>query len=78
MEPVIERIQSVFRQVFDSEDLTITPAMTSKDIGGWDSLANIQLIVAVERAFSIRFTASEITNLTQVGDLIDLVYSKLP
>lgn len=77
MEPVLERIQSVFRRVFDSEDLTITPMMTSKDISGWDSLANIQLIVAVEKDFSIRFTASEITNLTQVGDLIELVSSKL-
>ena len=70
-------VRDVFRCIFDSQDLVISRATTANDIEGWDSLANIQMIVAIEKAFSIRFTITEIVQLQNVGDLADLVKSRI-
>lgn len=71
------RVQEIFRNVFDSEDIQIKREMTAQDVEGWDSLANIQMIVAVEKCFKIKFTTTEIVQLENVGDLIDLIQARL-
>jgi acyl carrier protein len=65
------RLQEVFREVFRQPDLTISRTMTAADVQGWDSLRHIELIVAVETAFSVRFKTVEVSRLQTVGDLID-------
>jgi len=72
-----ERVNDIFREVFDDDSIQITDAMTAKDVEEWDSLNHINLIVAVERAFKIKFTVKEVSNLANVGEFIALIRSKL-
>ena len=69
------RLSEIFEDVFD-ESIQITPALSAKDVDGWDSLTHIRLILTVERAFKIKFTTSEIGKLENVGDLISLIKSR--
>ena len=73
-----DRLQDIFRAVFDREDLVINDAMTAADVEGWDSLAQINLIVGAENAFSIRFQTSEIRSIKNVGEFKKLIASKIP
>src|SRR5947209_6802313 len=66
---VATRVQDVFRDVFDDPELNISDSMTARDVDGWDSLKHIDLIVALEQAFRVRFTTSEVTRLRNVGEL---------
>lgn len=70
---VLERVQNVFRDVFDDDGLTITDATSAADISDWDSLMHITLCVALEREFDIRMNAVEIGALSNVGKLVDLL-----
>lgn len=72
-----ERLQAVFREVFRRPDLTLSRDMTAADVQGWDSLRHIELIVAVESAFGIRFKTVEVSRMQRVGDLIDRVNAAL-
>lgn len=73
---MIEKLLPIFRNVFNNNDLTLSPSTTSGDVNGWDSLAHIKLIVAIEKSFGVRFTASEISDLENVGHIADLVHRK--
>ena len=70
------RLANVFRDVFDNDGLQIRREMTAADVEEWDSLTHIDLIVATEREFKIRFTTAEVASLGTVGDLEDLVNRK--
>jgi len=69
-------LTEVFRQVFDQPTLVLTDAMTAADVQNWDSLNHIDLIVAVEKKFKIKFTTREVTGLKTVGDLAELTAKK--
>ena len=66
----------VFREVFEDDNLVLTPELEAKDVPAWDSLNHIRLIVSIEEAFSISFSALEVSDLKKVADLIDLIVSK--
>jgi acyl carrier protein len=68
-----DKLAGVFRRVFDEPALTIGDLTTAKDVEGWDSLAHVSLIVAVEKAFGVRFTTKEVKALANVGDFIRLI-----
>ena len=70
------KLYEVFRDVFDDASLTVTEATTARDVPGWDSLNHVNLIVAVEAAFGIKFTTREATTLANVGELYQLVERK--
>jgi acyl carrier protein len=70
---VRERLQSIFRDVFDDADLLIRDEMKADDIPGWDSLNYINLIVSIETEFGVQFDGEEIASLTCVGDLLALL-----
>ncbi|QXE90689.1 acyl carrier protein [Geomonas subterranea] len=72
-----EQLNEVFCQVFDDEDIRITPATTADDIDGWDSLSHVNLIVAVESTFGIRFSQKEVLTFKNVGDLLACIASKV-
>lgn len=74
---VYERLTDVFRDVFQDDDIVLFPEMTAADVDGWDSLANIRLILAVETAFSIRLSAAQAASLAKLGDLVSLIASKI-
>jgi acyl carrier protein len=80
-EALRNELQAVFQQVFEDEDLVLGDSMTADDVAGWDSLAHINLIIAVEKHFEIRFATAEISGLKMegqnVGTFLRLVQKKL-
>lgn len=70
---IYDRLEQVFNDVFDHIPIRLTPAVTAKDVDGWDSVTHIRLILTVERAFKIKFSTSEIGKLENVGDLVALI-----
>jgi acyl carrier protein len=78
MNGIKSRLESVFRDLFDNPGLTLTRETTAADVEDWDSLNHVNLIVAIEKAFKIRFTTAEVSGLENVGELIDLIAKKLP
>jgi acyl carrier protein len=73
MEQALEQLQQIFRDVFDDEALVITPETSARDIREWDSLAHINLLISIERAFAIRFSLPEVNSLAKVADLLELI-----
>lgn len=72
-----EKLNVIFREVFDDEDIMIHPSMTANDIDGWDSLSHINLIVAVEGIFGVRFIQKELLTFKNVGDLLNCIEKKI-
>lgn len=81
MDELRSQMQEVFRNVFDDDAIVLRDAMTSADIDGWDSLMHINLMVAVERRFKVKFATAEIAALKgegqNVGTFLRLVASKI-
>jgi acyl carrier protein len=67
---IYDELKTVFADVFDEDDLVLTPATTADNVDGWDSLAHIRLMVSVQKTFDIKLSASEIGALKNVGDLV--------
>ncbi len=76
LEEIKEPLTRVFRNVFNDESLILRPDLAAPDVENWDSLSHIELIVAVERQFRVKFTTAEITSLNNVGDLARLIQRK--
>jgi acyl carrier protein len=76
IDQIIQELTPIFCDVFDDSDLTITKDTTAEDVEGWDSLAHIRLVVSIEKAFGLRFTAAEISDLENVGAMADLILTK--
>ena len=74
---VREQVNGIFRDVFDDASITVFDAMTAKDVDGWDSLTHINLIVAAEKTFKVKFTTKDIQSLSNVGEFIALIRRKL-
>jgi len=69
-------LSEVFQDVFDEDDIQLTPELSAKDVDGWDSLTHIRLILTIEKAFKIKFSTSEIGKLQNVGDLVSLIEAR--
>jgi acyl carrier protein len=67
----------LFRDLFDDDTLELTPALTAADVPEWDSFNHINLIVAVESKFGIKFQTAELESMHTVGHLADIIQSKL-
>lgn len=74
---VMEKLQDVFREVFDDDTIVLNRNMTASNIESWDSLMHINLIVACETVFNIKFAIVDIANLQSVGDIVDLIKDKV-
>lgn len=72
-EEVYERLNEVFRDVFDDEDITVEDETTAADVDGWDSLMHITLIDAVEEEFDISFDMKTVVKLKNVGEMVDVI-----
>lgn len=70
-------LSEVFREVFDDDTIVAHSEMTARDVPSWDSLSNIRMIVAVEETLRINFSTAEITDLKNVGALVDVIARKL-
>lgn len=74
---ILTKLTNVFQEELDNEEIVLNADTTADDVEEWDSLSHIQLIVAVEKAFGIRFTSSEIQSWNNVGEMADSIASKL-
>ncbi len=72
-EEVHNKLNNVFRDVFDDETIVLNDSMTSNDIEGWDSLMQITLVSSIEGEFDICFNLKDIQNVTNVGEMVDLI-----
>lgn len=73
---LLDRVREIMADIFDEDDLAITPETTAADVEEWDSLSHIRLIVAIERSIGIKFANAEIEGLRNVGDLLKAISSK--
>ena len=76
MENVIDRLEDVFRDVFDDDSIVISERTTAADIEDWDSLEHINLIAAVEKEFGLRFTMKEVSGMKNVGEMMDIICAR--
>lgn len=74
---IFERLTTTLREVFENNELIATPQLTAREVEGWDSLGNIRLFIELERVFSVRFGATEIAALGDVGQLAELIERKV-
>jgi acyl carrier protein len=73
---VLQKLNLTFRDVLDNDDIDLSYATTAKDVDDWDSLNHIQLVVAIEKQFGIRFKSNEIHSWNNVGEMVDSITSK--
>lgn len=69
----LDRIQDVVRDELDDDAIVLTSDTKASDVDGWDSLAHVRIVIAIESEFGLRFDTSDITSLKNVGDLVRLV-----
>ena len=74
---ILTKVQEVFRDELEVEYLVLTDETTADDVEEWDSLSHVQLVVALEKAFGIKFTSREILSWDNVGDLVDCIAGKI-
>lgn len=76
-ERIFEDVSRIVAETLDLEDLVLDPNMSAADIPGWDSLSNVQIMVAVERAFGVRFHTGDIASMVNLGELVARVASRV-
>lgn len=76
-EAAYEKLNEVFRDVFDDEEIVVNDATTSNDIEDWDSLEHINLVSAVEQAFGIKFSMGQVVTMKNVGEMVDIILGQV-
>jgi acyl carrier protein len=76
LDQIYQKLTGIFRDVFDDDDIVVTPEMTALDVAEWDSLNHIRLILAVQKAFDVTFSAAQTAALQNVGELSELIRAK--
>ena len=74
---IVNDLKPIFLEVLEIDDVTLKPETTANDIEEWDSLNHIQLIIAIEKHFKIRFTADEIQHFSNVGSMCEKIIEKV-
>lgn len=76
-EELFNRLNEVFRDVFDDESITVNDSTTADDIEDWDSLEHINLLAAVEQEFGMKFNMGEVVSMKNVGEMADIITARL-
>ena len=71
------KLDEVFQDVFDDEDINVNDETTADDIEDWDSLEHINLVVAVEKKFNIKFNMGEVNSFKNVGEMMDVILKRV-
>lgn len=74
---MLEKINGIFKEVFEDDTLVITEKTYSADIEDWDSLAQITLVTAVEDMFEVQFLLEDVSRMQNVGDMMDIIEREL-
>jgi acyl carrier protein len=72
-QPILEKITEIVREELDDNTIILTTSTEARDVPGWDSLAHVRIVVAIEEAFGVEFSTNLVTGLKNVGDLVRLV-----
>lgn len=76
-EEVFERVNAVFRDIFDDDHIVVTDTTTANDIEDWESLEHINLIVGIENEFGIKFNMGQVNGMKNVGEMVDIILTKI-
>ncbi len=74
---IIQKLIPIFHDVFDNDSIVISPETAAADVEDWDSLNNIQLIIAIEKAFKVKFKTAEIRSWQNVGEMCESIAASL-
>lgn len=74
---IYEKLNEVFQNVFDDENITVNANTTADDIEDWDSLEHINLVVAIEKKFEIKFNIREVKQFKNVGDMVNVIIERI-
>lgn len=73
---ILAKLQEIYQDVLDNDEIELTEATTADDVEEWDSLSHVQLVVAIEKEFKLKFTSKEILSWNNVGDLVNCIANK--
>lgn len=76
-EEILQKVNSIFRDVFNRNDLIVGFGTTANDVEGWDSVQQISLIESIENEFDMRFTMDEVMEMSDVGAMVDIILSRI-
>lgn len=76
MNEIYERLNDIFRDVFDDDSLSVSPTTTAADIEDWDSLSHITLMAAVEDEFRMKFSMKEVVEMKNVGEMVTIIAAR--
>ena len=76
-EEVFAKLNAVFQEIFDDDSIIVRDETTAADIEDWDSLEHINLMVAIEKDFGMKFNMAEVTGLKNVGEMVDVILKRL-
>ena len=74
---IFEKLNTVFRDIFEDETIDVNPKLTAKEVENWDSLSHVRLILSVEKEFDVSFSTAELSQFENVGQLADMIEGKL-
>jgi acyl carrier protein len=73
---ILSELHTIFHEVLDDDSISLDGETTANDVEGWDSLTHIQLIVAIEKHFKIKFTSKEILSWKNIGEMTECITGK--
>ena len=74
---IIKELSKIVMEVTGNEDLELNPTTTANEVAGWDSLSHVQILYKCELKWGIRLTLKELSNLNNVGDLVNTIVKYL-
>jgi len=77
MSDILNKLQPIFQDIFEDDELLITAESNADTVEDWDSLAHIVLIFTIEQEFEIKFALGELEAMKNVGDMVELMQTKL-
>ena len=73
---ILDQVNEIFKDVLENKNIVVSEKTVAEDIAEWDSFSHIQLVVAIERHFNIRFISSEIHGFKNVGEMCEGILKK--
>lgn len=74
---IFEKLNEIFRNVLDNDEIEVGETTRADDIEEWDSLSHIQMIVAIEKTFKLKFNSREVMKWDNVGEMVDTIIKKI-